>query len=213
MFDEMRNFCLLRKFPPEGSKHARCNERTQRTGARQYACEKGLPAGTSSVATCAGATRASVPRDLYMRASTNYRTSYPLLCGRPDRFALQMQPDWVVDFALTLPGVDTPRIDPIQRPASPEFALYAARGHDIRSRFHGDAEVIKTTGSGQGFPRKYMCLPQLDQFISRAGWRTGSTSPRRARRREVMGVVQYAQPEPNDKKMNGSKLGTFRYCR
>jgi hypothetical protein len=29
MFDEMRNFCLLRKFPPEGSKHARCNERTQ----------------------------------------------------------------------------------------------------------------------------------------------------------------------------------------
>ncbi|MGB8566267.1 MAG: hypothetical protein WCD83_23080, partial [Pseudolabrys sp.] len=68
----------------------------------------------------------------------------------PDRFALQMQPDWVVDFALTLPGVDTPRIDPIQRPASPEFALYAARGHDIRSRFHGDAEVIKTTGSGHG---------------------------------------------------------------
>ena len=29
MFDETRNFCLLRKFPPEGSKHARCNERTQ----------------------------------------------------------------------------------------------------------------------------------------------------------------------------------------
>jgi hypothetical protein len=52
MFDEMRNFCLLRKFPPQGSKHARCNERTQLTGARQYACEKGLPAGTSSVAMC-----------------------------------------------------------------------------------------------------------------------------------------------------------------
>jgi hypothetical protein len=57
-------------------------------------------------------------------------TPRPLICGHrplphvlsaplrsPDRLlihdALQMRPDWVVDFALTLPGVDTPRIDPI----------------------------------------------------------------------------------------------------
>jgi hypothetical protein len=38
--------------------------------------------------------------------------------------------------------------------------------------------------------------PQLDQFISRAGWRIGSASLRRARRQRVA-VVRYAPREPN----------------
>jgi hypothetical protein len=53
-----------------------------------------------------------------------------------------------------------------------------------------------------------MCCPQLDQFISRAGWRTGSASPRRARRQRV-GVVRYAQPEPNGKKITAVNWDFF----
>jgi hypothetical protein len=66
-----------------------------------------------------------------------------------------MRPDWVVDFALTLPGVDTPRIglpliDPIsaQRRQNSHCMLRAVTTFVFR--FHGDAEVIKTTGSGHG---------------------------------------------------------------
>jgi hypothetical protein len=57
-----------------------------------------------------------------------------------------MRPDWVVDFALTLPGVDTPRIglpliDPIS--AQRRHALYVARCHDIRFPFSWQCRSYK----------------------------------------------------------------------
>ena len=78
-------------------------------------------------------------------------------------------------------------------------SLRTLQGQFRLPRLSGNHHRVRC--SAQMDSRANTCVaPQLDQFISRAGWRTGSASPRRARRQRVA-VVRYAQPEPNGRKM------------
>jgi hypothetical protein len=74
-------------------------------------------------------------------------------------------------------------------------SLRTLQGQFRLPRLSGNHHRVRC--SAQMDSRANTCVaPQLDQFISRAGWRTGSASPRRARRQRVA-VVRYAQPELN----------------
>ena len=77
-------------------------------------------------------------------------------------------------------------------------SLRTLQGQFRLPRLSGNHHRVRC--SAQMDSRANTCVaPQLDQFISRAGWRTGSASPRRARRQRVA-VVRYAQPERTVKK-------------
>ena len=72
-------------------------------------------------------------------------------------------------------------------------SLRTLQGQFRLPRLSGNHHRVRC--SAQMDSRANTCVaPQVDQFISRAGWRTGSASPRRARRQRVA-VVRYAQPE------------------
>ena len=86
-------------------------------------------------------------------------------------------------------------------------SLRTLQGQFRLPRLSGNHHRVRC--SAQMDSRANTCAaPQLDQFISRAGWRTGSASPRRARRQRVA-VVRYAQPEPNGKKMTAVNWDLF----
>lgn len=75
-------------------------------------------------------------------------------------------------------------------------SLRTLQGQFRLPRLSGNCRRLRC--SAQMDSRVNTCAaPQLDQFISRAGWRTGSASPRRAQRQKVA-VVRYAQPEPTE---------------
>jgi hypothetical protein len=74
-------------------------------------------------------------------------------------------------------------------------SLRTLQGQFRLPRLSGNYHRVRC--SAQMDSRANTCVaPQVDQFISRAGWRTGSASPRRARRQRVA-VVRYTPREPN----------------